>query len=221
MTNQKTTENSPNVKNKLTLIGLVFLLFLSCGQKQKQSSSADTTTANSGTDLIEAENSTKEAENSTDLDADLSDADANAATDSIVSSSEAGKSLNDIRFGNWTDKDWRDNDYFRFLRKQFDACYNGKIKDSNLEPYKSLLKGKFVIFDAQPYMMGGMLIYLTFVDEPDKIFRTSVYSEVDETTETVSNNFSLGGFFLHADSTETTKNDLLEFLKEYPENKLW
>lgn len=72
------------------------------------------------------------------------------------------KSLNDIRFGNWTEKEWFDNDYFRTLRKYIDACYKGEIKDEVLEPYRFALKGKFAIFNAGPFIGGGMFIYFVF-----------------------------------------------------------
>ena len=44
-----------------------------------------------------------------------------------------GKSLNDIRFGNWTDKDWLDNDYFRTLRK-YDYL-SSVVSDWTMEVY--------------------------------------------------------------------------------------
>ena len=52
-----------------------------------------------------------------------------------------GKSLNDIRFANFTDKDWLDNEYIRTLRVYIDAFVNGKVKDDELELYKSDVKG--------------------------------------------------------------------------------
>lgn len=132
-----------------------------------------------------------------------------------------GKSLNDIRFGNWTHNDWYDNDYFRALRKYIDACYNGEIKNDDLEPYKSALKGKFVILEATPFIMGGMFISIVFLDAPNKIFETWVYSDVDENTKTVYNYEARSLRLSEEYEYKMTKEEILTLIEEHPENKLW
>ena len=131
-----------------------------------------------------------------------------------------GKSLNDIRFGNWTEKDWFDNDYFRTLRTYIDACYKGEIKDEVLEPYKFALKGKFAIFNAEPFIGGGMFIYFVFLDAPNKIFNTWIYSYVDENTETVVD-YQVRGVKIIEEDSEFTKEEIVSIIEEHPENKLW
>ena len=136
------------------------------------------------------------------------------------STSNISKGLNDIRFGNWTEKDWFDNDYFRTLRTYIDACYKGEIKDEVLEPYKFALKGKFTIFNAEPFIGGGMFIYFIFLDAPNKIFNTWIYSYVDENTETVVD-YQVRGVKIIEENAEFTKEEILSIIKEHPENKLW
>jgi hypothetical protein len=141
--------------------------------------------------------------------------------DSIMQSNEGKKPGNEIRFGNWTEKDWYVNDYFRFLRQYFDASYKGEIEDSRLTPYKSLLNGQFSILRVGPYIAGGLYIDLIFIDSPDKIFTTSVYSEVDEVSETITGDYTLSGFRLAEEPSGITKAEILEIVQEHPENKLW
>ena len=143
--------------------------------------------------------------------------------DSIFDSTAnvTSRSLNDIRFKNWTDKDWYDNDYFRELRKYLYACYQGEIVDKNLEPYKSALKGQFAILNATPYISGGMFVSIVFLEAPNKIFDVGIYSDVDEDTETVVDYHVLGIIPREDEESGLTKNDILTIIKEHPENKLW
>ena len=122
--------------------------------------------------------------------------------------------------GNWTDKDWLDNDYFRTLRKYIDACYKGEIKDEVLEPYKFALKGKFTIYQAEPFIAGGLFIYFIFLDVPNKIFNTWIYSYVDENTETVVD-YQVRGVKIIEEDSEFTKEEIVSIIEEHPENKLW
>lgn len=152
-----------------------------------------------------------------------------------ISKSSDKKPLNEIRFGNWTEKDWHDNDYFRYLRKCFDACYksNYLIYKSDpeidnddlasLQEYKSMLHSQFIVYEAKPFIGGGMFITLIFIEYPDDMFEIAVYSDVDENTETLMDTYHLvGGGLKKMDKTSGwTKKEILEFVQEYPENKLW
>jgi len=135
------------------------------------------------------------------------------------STSNVSKGLNDIRFGNWTEKDWFDNDYFRTLRTYIDACYKGEIKDEVLEPYKFALKGKFAIFNAEPFIGGGMFIYFVFLDAPNKIFNAWIYSCVTEENTVVD--YQVRAVDISEEEAELTKEGILSIIKEHPENKLW
>ena len=132
------------------------------------------------------------------------------------------KSLNDIRFENWTEENWLDNDYFRFLRKCFDDCYKGiENEDTHcLLDYKPLLNNQYYIYKVEPYLLGGLFITLGFLNNPEILYETVVYSDVDRDTETVTG-YSLRGFHKSKTSTTFTTKQLLEILKDNPLNKLW
>lgn len=137
-----------------------------------------------------------------------------------VPSVPQGKSLNDIRFGGWTQKEWLDNEYIRTIRKHLDAYHKGEIKDANLDQHKAYIIGKFVIGNIEPYLLGGAFVYLMFVENPTKVFTTWVYSDVDEKTETVLG-YECRGLKLEDYESEFTKEEILQISKEHPEMKLW
>ena len=140
---------------------------------------------------------------------------------SIINSSDV-KSLNEIRFGNCTDEDWYDNYYFRFLRKCFDECLKG-IENENtqqLQDYKSVLNNKFVIYNVESYIFGGLFITLGFLNKPEIAYQTIVYSDVDEKTGKITG-YSLRGFNELEEKLNITKDDILQLMKEHPENQLW
>ena len=87
-------------------------------------------------------------------------------TDTISS----GKTLNDIRFKDWDRSDWLDNEYIRTLRKYLDDYNSGKVCNANLDPYKEHIKGQFVVYDINPYLLGGAFIRITFLDMPNRVF---------------------------------------------------
>lgn len=140
--------------------------------------------------------------------------------DSTSGTNEA-ESLNDIRFGNWTDEDWLDNDYFRTLRKYIDAYLQGKIENKDLTSYQSILKSKFVIYNVEPFIAGGLFVSVLFLDNPNTIFDVWIYSDVDETTRKVVN-YQVKGLKTREDEhSEMTKEEIIAIIKEHPENRLW
>lgn len=130
------------------------------------------------------------------------------------------KGLNEIRFAHFEDKDWLDNDYIRCLRKYLDDYLSGKIEDDGLEPYKEIIKGKFVLGDTEPFLLGGLFIRFIFLDSPNNMFSAWVYSDVDEDREVVTG-YSVRAIKLEDDNSGFTKNRILELVKEHPELKLW
>ena len=143
------------------------------------------------------------------------------ASDSQEMSDEFyGKSLNDIRFGDWEDGDWLDNDYIREVRRYLDDYNRGVIEDEKMEPYRELLKSKFVIGSSEPFLLGGLFLNITFLDAPDKIFNTWVYSDVNEDTGAITG-YHCYGLHLAEENTEFTKEIILEIMQEHPEIKLW
>ena len=147
-----------------------------------------------------------------------------SSIDTIMTDVKGGgtnnKGLNGIRFAQFEEKDWLDNDYIRCLRKYLDDYLSGKIEDESLEPYKEFIKGKFVIGDVEPYLLGGLFIRIMFVDSPNNIFSAWVYSEVDRDREVVTG-YSIRGIRLEDDNSGITKSQILELNKEHPELKLW
>lgn len=132
-----------------------------------------------------------------------------------------GQSLNDIRFARFKDRDWIDNDYIRALRKHIDDYKSGKVKDKNLDMYKEDIQGKFIIGHTDPFLLGGLFIEFIFVDKPEKIFSVWVYSDVDEQKKKVVG-YSVRSIGLEQEESGfTSKQQIMDLLKEHPEYKLW
>ena len=130
------------------------------------------------------------------------------------------ETLNDIRFGGWTQKEWADNEYIREVRRYIDAYNKGEITDTYLDEYKEYIQGKFAIADIQPYIAGGALIYIIFYDNLEKTFSSIVYSSVNEETRVISN-YECKGLKLEDYNLGFSQEDIQQFLKECPEHKLW
>ena len=148
----------------------------------------------------------------------------NAAAIDTLDTDTAGyvgdKALNDIRFANFEDKDWLDNDYIRCLRQYIDDYNSGKIEDESIDPYKDKLKGQFVIGWSEPALLGGLMLQIIFVDSPADMFTAWIYSGVDEVTETVLD-YEVRFIILNEEKTGYTKEQILDIVKEHPEFKLW
>ena len=145
-------------------------------------------------------------------------------TDSLLADTTeyigGGKSLNDIRFANFNDNDWLDNEYIRCLRKYLDDYNSGKIQNESLDSYKEKVKGKFVIAWAEPCYFGGLFLQITFIDYPDDVFSSWIYSGVDEVQEKVID-YEVRSFSLNEEKSGFTKAEILEIMEEHPELKLW
>ena len=140
--------------------------------------------------------------------------------DTVSVEKNLGKSLNDIRFAGWTDKDWLDNAYIRELRKHVDAYLDGQMPNRYPEDYKESVKGKFAIVNIEPYLMGGVFIQFCFIENPNKIFSAWVYSDVDEEKEKVLG-YDCKSIQLEEYTMDLTKEEILKIIEEHPENKLW
>lgn len=150
----------------------------------------------------------------------------NAKQDSIVDTAIQAdtigtrKALNDIRFDGWGRSDWLDNEYIRTLRKYLDDYNSGKISNPNLDPYKEQIKGQFVVYDINSYLLGGALIRITFLDMPDRVFSSWIYSNVNEKKETVES-YEFRSISIEEEKTDMTKEDILQAIKEMDGLKLW
>ncbi len=146
---------------------------------------------------------------------------ANSYSEASEVADNGGKeTLNDIRFAGWGKNEWADNDYIRAVRKYIDAYNSGEIKNSDLDEHKKYIQGKFAIADIQPYIAGGALIYIIFYDNPEQTFSAHVYSDVHEKTRVVSN-YECRGLKNENMDLEFSQEDILQFLKECPEHRLW
>jgi hypothetical protein len=195
---------------KHTLLVIAVLLLSSCGSGNSRPSAVTTT-----------EQAQQIAHEQITTDAERIEPE---ASDEIEPTAENphNKSLNDIRFGDWTDEDWCDNDYFRYLRKCFDNYYKNEIipDDVDLQPYKSVLSDKFYIGNVEPFIMGGLFITIGFLNTPQILYNAVIYSHVDMETETVTG-FTLMNFSQSEQTTDLTRGQILKLIKEHPENKLW
>lgn len=130
------------------------------------------------------------------------------------------ETLNDIRFDGWTKKEWTDNEYIREVRRYIDEYNKGEIEDPDLDEYKDYMQGKFIIADISPCLWGGAFIYFSFYDYPDKVFAAMVYSDVDEKTRVVSN-YECRSLTYEDLDLNITQEEIRQFLKESPEQKMW
>lgn len=137
-----------------------------------------------------------------------------------MSGGDEDQSLNDIRFANFKDADWLNNEYIRQLRAYINNFNAGKIKDEELEAYKDKVRGQFAIYNVEPFLLGGLFIQFVFVDNPEDIFSSWVYSDVNEDTKAVT------GYSVHAVKMEDmksgfSKKDILKIVNENENMKLW
>lgn len=148
----------------------------------------------------------------------------NNFTDSIecepIADTTYRETLNEIRFAGWTRKEQADNEYIREVRRYIDAYNNGELEDAYLDEYKECIQGKFVIGDINPGIWGGAFMYIVFYDHPDKTFSVLVYSDVDEKTRTISN-YKCYGLKYEDMDLGFSQEDILQFLKECPEQRMW
>ena len=129
-------------------------------------------------------------------------------------------SYNDIRFADFKEEDWLDNEYIRCLRRYIDDYNKGLIEDEELEPYKEKMQGQFIIGDITPNTFGGATIYFTFIDSPDDIFSAWVYSVVDASTGMVTD-YHVKSVTMEEQKSGATKEQLIQISKDHPEMKLW
>lgn len=69
-------------------------------------------------------------------------------------------------------------------------------------------------------MLGGALIRITFLDMPDRVFSSWIYSNVDEEKEIVES-YEFRSISIEEETTYMTKEDILQAIKEMEELKLW
>lgn len=101
-----------------------------------------------------------------------------------------------------------------------DDYNNGIVSNPVLDPYREQIEGQFVVYDINPYLLGGALIRITFLDMPDRVFSSWVYSNVDENKEIVES-YEFRSIGIEEETTGMTKEDILQAIKEMEGLKLW
>lgn len=129
-----------------------------------------------------------------------------------------GKSLNEIRFAGWNDRDWLDNEYIRTLRAYLNAYVQGKISDPTLDPYKEALRGKFGVWVIKPFILGGVLITIQPIDDPQNLLEAWVYSEVTNGKVT---SYSVMTVKPCDTPSGISKEEMSDIIEKNPEIILW
>lgn len=130
------------------------------------------------------------------------------------------KTPDNIRFNNWSKKEWLDNEYIRTLRKYLDKYNNKEIHNENLDPFKEYVEGKFIVYDINPYLLGGVLLRIIFIDNPNRVFSCWIYSYVNE-QKGIIEDYELRFINIEEEKNDMTKEDILEAIKEEPLLKQW
>jgi hypothetical protein len=133
----------------------------------------------------------------------------------------ANDGLNGIRFENWGDKEWLNNNYIRSVRLYIDAYNLGLVKDEELDKHKAALKGKFCICSIEPFMGGGAWMHIAFVDDTSFSLRFWVYSFVNESDPVAIEGYDVRGSDLVDEPLGLTTEEIKDILKENPHNQLW
>ena len=130
----------------------------------------------------------------------------------------ANDGLNSIRFEEWSDKEWLNNNYIRSVRLYIDAYVLGLVKNEAFDKHKSAMKGKFIICQIEPFMGGGAWIHIAFVDDTSFLLRFWVYSFV---TDNTISGYDVRSADIIDEPLGITTEEIKEILKQNPHNQLW
>ena len=130
----------------------------------------------------------------------------------------ANDGLNGIRFEEWSDKEWLNNNYIRSVRLYLDAYNLGLVKDEGLDKHKAALKGKFCICSIEPYVYGGAWVHIAFVNDTSFSLRFWVYSFV---TDNAISGYEVRSADLVDEPLGITPEEIKDILKQNPHNQLW
>ena len=161
---------------------------------------------------------------SCEIDTVVADSGYYAVADSFYTdtmfSNDFTPSLNVIRFSGWTEEDWCDNDYIKALRAYLDEFQAGRIEDEELAPYKNKINCQFVVGYIGQFLGGGAFINIIFLDLPNRVFSSWVYSYVDEETNVITG-YEVRSVTINEELIENTREEILNVVKENPKFKLW
>lgn len=199
-----------------TLLAFVICVFalVAC-----QANNPKSTTTNEVEAVVVSEKTAAEVESVVVSEEVVTESEDEATESEDEASDDKIRCLNDIRFGNWTEKDWYDNDYIRALRQYVDEYLQSEMMNPGLDSYRPYMKGKFVVLSMDLFIAGGLLMTFVFVENPQYAFETWVYSSV-MSDESVSYH-EVRSVRLFADDCPLTKSDVMEILQENPQLKMW
>ena len=129
------------------------------------------------------------------------------------------KDLNSIRFEGWGEKEWLDNNYIRAVRLYLDAFNLGVVENADIEPQRANMKGKFLIYAIEPFLIGGADVRIVFVDNPSLLLSVWVYSFVEYDPVCISG-YDVRGVTIR-ESVGLTSEEVAQYLIENPGVKLW
>ena len=133
----------------------------------------------------------------------------------------ANDGLNAIRFEEWGDKEWLNNNYIRSVRLYLDAYVLGLVKNEEFDKHNTALKGKFCICSIEPFMGGGAWMHIAFVDDTSFSLRFWVYSFVNESDPAAIEGYDVRSADLIDEPLGLTTDEVKDILQDNPHNNLW
>ncbi len=133
----------------------------------------------------------------------------------------ANDGLNGIRFEEWGDKEWLNNNYIRSVRLYLDAYCLGLVKNEEFGKHKAAMRGKFVICSIEPFMGGGAWMHIVFVDDPSFSLRFWVYSFVMEQNPITIDGYDVRSAEMIDEPIGLTSEEIRDILKQNEHNQLW
>ncbi len=105
--------------------------------------------------------------------------DSMSAEDYAVDKLSEGQALmNELRFRNWTEEQWINNDYAKALRDTLNR-YDNVNGDESMEPIP-YAKNRIMILNGEPTELGGIIFDFVFEEHYDKVYMAWVFSHCVE-----------------------------------------
>lgn len=133
----------------------------------------------------------------------------------------ANDGLNGIRFEEWGDKEWLNNNYIRSVRLYLDAYVFGLVNNEDFDKHKLAMKGKFCLCSIEPFVYGGAWMHIVFLEDPSFSLRFWVYSFVNENNPIAIEGYDVRSAEIIDEPLGLTTDELKEILKDNPHNNLW
>lgn len=137
----------------------------------------------------------------------------------LLSADDAwAQTLNEIRFGHWTEEDWFSNDYYREIRTFIDDAQTLQADYPELKPHLELMKTPFVVVDANEAIYGGLQVHFIFEKSPNYYFSAWVYGVVEDGKVV---DYEVRHIFIADDNCPIARTDIVEVMQNEPRCKFW